>query len=58
MPSNALKAGFSIVFTRIFASEQLTIKEMGQLRQINTMRRSIELALGCVEGNQIVDALW
>ena len=51
VPTNALKARFAISFARIFAGQQVTIKETGQRCQVNAVLGNIRLALGFVESD-------
>ena len=56
---NTLKAQLAIGFARIFAGQQVTIKETRQRRQINAVLDNVRPALGFVvsDHQQIVDAL-
>ncbi len=59
VPANALEAQLAIGFARIFAGQQVTLKETRQRGQINAVLGNVRLTLGFVEGDhcQIVDAL-
>jgi predicted Kef-type K+ transport protein len=59
MPAYTLKARLAVGFARIFAGQQVTIKETRQRCQINAVLGNVRLALGFLvrDDCQIVDAL-
>jgi hypothetical protein len=51
VPTNALKAQLAIGLSHILARQQITIKEVRQLRQIDAVLGDVRLAFGFVEGD-------